>query len=221
VDIVKARLAEFLLKYGEKARALIEAIREASLRNDNPDAGDFSYKQVMEILDSKGYAFDPKNLLRILEKDYGLIETSFRTSSQHWWRVKAREILSGDEGADDLQDPRVAAIKIKAASLELQAIKRKLEFLLRKPILTELDKREFRRFSFNELNDIVTLLEEASQYEETSDVANELKGIISLAYEVGKRIARKANNKGLHEAKGHEENSHDNVLRLPDSEDSV
>ena len=89
MDIAKARLAEFLLKYGDKAGALIEAIREASLRNDNPDAGDFSYKQIMEILDSKGYAFDPKNLLRILEKDYGLIVTSFRTSSQLWWRVKA------------------------------------------------------------------------------------------------------------------------------------
>ncbi|MGC9105823.1 MAG: hypothetical protein ACP5HQ_05310 [Thermoprotei archaeon] len=221
MDVAKARLSEFLLKYGEKASALLEAIREAYSLNDNKEAGDFSYRQVQEVLERKGYNFDPRNLLRIMEKDYGLIETSFRTSNQRWWKVKAPEILSDNDRYTGLEDPRLIAIRIKAASLDLANLRKRLEFMLRKPVLTEADKREFRRFSFNELSDIVSLLEEASQYPETEDVASELKAIISLAYEIGKRVSGKGNGTRVRTHEGTEKNSYDNVLRLPDGESSV
>jgi integrase len=218
MDVAKARISEFLLKYGEKANALLEAIREAYSLNTNKEAGDFSYRQVQEVLERKGYNFDPRNLLRIMERDYGLIETSFRTSNQHWWKVKAPEILSDSDRYTGLEDPRLVAIRIKAASLDLANLRKRLEFMLRKPVLTEADKREFRRFSFNELNDIVSLLEEASQYPEAEDVTSELKAIISLAYEIGKRVSGKGNNTRVRTNEGEEKNSYDNVLRLPDNE---
>ncbi len=217
MDLGRARITEFRLKYGEKADALINAIRLAYKSNENKEAGDFNYKQVLEALERLGYGFDPRNLLRVMEKEYGLIETSFRTSNQHWWKVKVNGLLDDSEDLE-LSNPKVVAIRIKASSLGLQEIKRKLEFMLRKSVITEIDKREFRRFSFSELDFLVALLEEASQYEETQDIAEEVMNILVLSYQVARRIGGQTNRKGLPEAKGEKENSHDNGVRLPDLE---
>ena len=220
MNLGKARIAEFRLKYGEKADVLIEAIRLAIKMNDNKEAGDFSYKQVVEALSRLGYNFDPRNLLRIMEREYGLIETSFRTTNQHWWKVKVNEITESDDSAA-LENPRVLALRIKASSLGIPEVKKKLEFWARKPILTEIDRREFQKFSFTQLDYFVTLLEEASQYEEAQDIAEEIMNILALSYQVSKRFGGQGNRKGLLEVKGEKEDSYDNSIRLPDIESDI
>ena len=220
MNLGRARVAEFRLKYGEKAEALIEAIRLAVKMNDNKEAGDFSYKQVVEALGRLGYNFDPRNLLRVMEREYGLLETSFRTTNQHWWKVKVNELTETDDSAE-LENPRVLALRIKASSLGIQEVKKKLEFWARKPVITEIDRREFQKFSFTQLDFFVTLLEEASQYEETQDIAEEIMNILALSYQVAKRFGGQSNRKGLPEAKGEKEDSHDNGIRLPDFEGDI
>ena len=77
-------LEEFLAKYGERGYALLKAILEASLApRRGPGFGDFSFKEIKARLASYGLNYNPSVLLAKLEKEYGVIETSYRSGTQH------------------------------------------------------------------------------------------------------------------------------------------
>ena len=135
MNLGRARVTEFRLKYGEKADALIEAIKLAVKMNDNKEAGDFSYKQVVEALGKLGYNFDPRNLLRVMEREYGLLETSFRTANQHWWKVKVNELVETDDSVE-LENPRVMAVRIKGPAFLLHEIRERVEVWAKKSRVT-------------------------------------------------------------------------------------
>ena len=218
---VKDRTTEFLLKFGERGEAVLRAALDFSDENEN-ELGDFSYKGVVEKLTQMGYNFDPKMLLRSLEKDYGITETSYKSSNQHWWKFidkeQVREALSDSEE----EDPRVRLVFLKFYSLDPKGLQKRLEFYYRKPSLTEIDKRNFRRLVFEELDQLVQLYEEALQYEETQGIAQQINRLLTLAYKIGRRIYGKDNSKGLLEEKGEEREDNDAYsLRLPDSEGDI
>ena len=87
---VRERVLEFLAKYGEKGYYVLKAAVEASLQGGSQRRGvrlgDFSYREVVAKLRSYGLEYNPANLLSKLERDYAVIETSYRSSGQHWWR---------------------------------------------------------------------------------------------------------------------------------------
>ncbi len=87
---VRERVLEFLARYGEKGfsvlRAAVEACVEGRSARRGVRLGDFSYKEVVAKLRSYGLEYNPANLLSILEREYAVIETTYHSSGQHWWR---------------------------------------------------------------------------------------------------------------------------------------
>lgn len=61
---VRDRTIEFLLKFADKGRLVISNAIEITEENENLELGDFSYKALVERLQSKGFYFDPKMILR-------------------------------------------------------------------------------------------------------------------------------------------------------------
>ncbi len=87
---VRERVLEFLARYGEKGYYVLKAAVEASLEGGSSRRGvrlgDFSYREVVAKLKSYGLEYNPANLLSRLEREYAVIETSYRSGGQHWWR---------------------------------------------------------------------------------------------------------------------------------------
>lgn len=219
---VSDRTLEFLLKFGDKGKIVLVSALEASEENSNPELGDFSYKSVVEKLNEKGYNYDPKMILRTLEKDYGIIETTYKSSNQHWWKFIDKDQVESVIDENKEEDPRIELLKIKFYSLEPQKIERKLELMVKKSILTEVDKKTFRLLVFDELSKLTEIYEEALQYEETLDIANKIKRILTLASMIAKRIYGKGYNTGILKEEGKErENNNADSLRLPYSQDNL
>lgn len=195
VGSVRDRTTEALLKYGEKARVILNACIEASNANESKELGDFSYKQLIEVLHRNNVDYDPKSLLRLLEEDFGIIQTTYRTSGQHWWKfVDKHQILEALRGSEENDDPRIAVIKVQAESLGLKELEKKLTFLLRKPKLSDIDKRILKRIAFEDLPLLLKVYEEASSYEETYDIAERIRSIIDLARKVVSKLNENTTN---------------------------
>ena len=223
IGSVRDRTLEFLLKFGEKGKQTLIAALEFSYENERTELGDFSYKGVVEKLAEKGYNFDPKMILRALEKDFGIIETTYKSSNQHWWKFIDREQVESiiNESKEE-EDPKIELIKIKFYALEPQKIEKRLELMSKKQILTEVDKKTFRLMVFDELAKLTEIYEEASQHEETLQIAENVKRILTLALIIAKRIYGKSHNKEFLKEEGEKrENNYANSLRLPNSEDTT
>ncbi|BFI75074.1 hypothetical protein [Sulfurisphaera ohwakuensis] len=219
---VSDRTLEFLLKFGEKGRIILQAALDCSYENNKPELGDFSYKDVVDKLSQLGYSYDPKMILRALEKDYGILETTYKSSNQHWWKFIDKEQVETILNENKEGDPKIELIKIKFYSLEPQKIERKLDLMSKKSIITEIDKKTFRLMVFDELSKLTEIYEEASQYEETLPIAERIKRILTLASIIARKIYGKGYNKGFLEKEGEErENNNVNSLRLSLSEDNI
>jgi len=222
IGSVKDRTLEFLLKFGEKGKQTLIAALEFSNENERTELGDFNYKSVTEKLTEKGYNFDPKMILRALEKDFGIIETSYKSSNQHWWKFIDREQVENIVNDNKETDPKVELIRIKFYSLEPQKIEKRLELISKKSILTEVDKKTFRLMVFDELTKLAEIYDEASQFEETLQIVESIKRILTLASIIAKRIYGKGYNKGFLKEEGEKrEDNNVNSIRLSNSENNI
>jgi len=180
----------FLARYGEKGyivlKAILEAAREALGR---PALGDFDYKGVKKALAGMGYSYNPSPLLSILEREYGLIETTYKSGSQHWWRITAREeieqALRAYEGRPepDEGDPRLRLLRVQFYTLDPGAIMDLLQRLSQRRRLTSHEKTLLRRMAFEELPRLVDWLE-AARTEYPDELADEIayaEAILELA----------------------------------------
>ncbi|AWR96644.1 hypothetical protein DFR86_03135 [Acidianus sulfidivorans JP7] len=217
---VKDRTTEALLRFGDRARTILKAAISISEENERKELGDFDYKTLIAKLQELGEDKDPKMILRALERDYGIIESSYKSSNQHWWKfIDIDEVKSALDGTEE--DPEIMMIKIQANSLNSDEIIKRLKFLLEKSIITDVDKAFFKKFAFDDLNYILEVYKKASQYEETIDIAEKMKKILILASKVSTKINGNKINKGLHEEEKQRKNSYVNSLRLYDGEDTV
>ncbi|BCU68216.1 hypothetical protein HS7_16530 [Sulfolobales archaeon HS-7] len=186
---VRDRVIEAILRYGDKCRLILEVALELSERNN--ELGDFSSKELIDELAKRGYEINPSLILRNLEKEFGIITTTYRTSNQHWWKFidaeKVREVIQDKE-----EDPEVALIRTQVASLDLQTIEGKLDFMLRKERLTDVDKMKFREIAFNVLPLIVDVYKKTLEREETYEIASKLKKIILMAEQVSKKMEKES-----------------------------
>ncbi len=182
-------IEEFLARYGEKGYLVIKAILSAADSNWlGGSLGDFSYKMLREKLEEMGVSYNPSPLLSRLEKTYGLIETTYKSGGQHWWRIVDREALErgvrlyeGVEEPDPQEDYgetsyRVKLLRIQFYSLNPQSLLETLARLSRKKRLADYDRRVLRRIVFEELPLLVDFLEKAQE-----EYPEELSQEISLA----------------------------------------
>ncbi len=198
---LKERVFEVLEKYGDKAylllKTIVEVTREYAYQGRNR-YGDFDYRGLVLKLKASGLDYNPSSLLRILEEEYGLIETSYRSSNQHWWKIISLQeldrALKEYEGLDEgLDDPEVLLIKLQVQSLDLQGIKRILEKMLKKNRLSEIDKKRFRRIVFEDLELLVKVLKRALEYEDyLEEEINLMREVLMLAFLIAKKIGQPA-----------------------------
>ncbi len=172
-DIVKARVLEFLEKYGDRGVVILKTALELAFDNNTSSRklGDFSYQQLVMRLRAMGINYNPANLLRILEREYGIIEKTYDSSNQKWYSFV--DIESTRQALDEYlgntieqEDPRVQYIRIKYKVLEPLKTLRTLRTLASRKLLSKSDKRFFREFVFTDLSKIVSVMEEMMEYQE-------------------------------------------------------
>jgi hypothetical protein len=186
---VRDRTTEALLRFGDRCKLILKAAISIAESNDKKELGDFDYKTLVEKLQEAGLDKDPKMILRALERDYGIIETTYKSANQHWWRFINIEDVKEAIG-DEIEDPEIQLIKIQANSLNLTELERKLRFMLNKPVLSEVDRTLFKKIAFEELNYVMEVYRKASMYEETYDIAEKVKTILTLATRVSMKIGK-------------------------------
>ncbi|WP_440059581.1 hypothetical protein ACSU1N_07290 [Thermogladius sp. 4427co] len=191
----------FLEKYGDKGFMVLKAALDvAGDPNIDHRYGDFSFKSLVLRLARLGFNYNPVNLLRALEKEYGVIEKSYTSSSQTWWRFRdpeaVRKAVLGD--TIEIEDPRISLLKIKYEALEPGIIKNHLVKLASKTVLTKVDREGFRRIVFEDLPKLVELYYEMLGYEDYfKNEISTIREIIRLAELVSARLSRSIQAPGL------------------------
>lgn len=158
----------------------------------------------MQRLKAWGIDYNPSMLLRILERDYGIVETSYKSSNQHWFRfVDANSVIEAldeyEKGTTiteeydvsetlEEEDPEILLLKIQIASLNIGALEEKLKKLLLKPRLTTGDIALFRGIAFNEIEQVVSLLKRANDIGYEGEEVEAMRRILSLAARLARKI---------------------------------
>ncbi|HIC98350.1 MAG TPA: hypothetical protein EYP08_01460 [Pyrodictiaceae archaeon] len=207
---VRDRVLEFLAKYEERGLLVLKAAIAAAIarkREGGVKLGDFSYRDIVVRLRAQGISYNPSMLLRILERDYGVIETSYRSGNQHWWKfvdfdsvVEAVEAYEkGDDAIGALKeddeeiglesDPRVELVRVQVAALRPRKLLKTLRVLAAKKRLTSRDVKVFQDLAFNVLPKLVHVLEKAREYEEelVEEIAL-LEKVLRLAVKIARKM---------------------------------
>lgn len=191
-----ARLKAFLEDYGDKGRKVLEAAlrraEELSSSGENT-MGDFDYKGLKAHLERMGERMNPSPILNIMEKKYGLIETSYRSSKQHWWRfydyIAVEKELKQEEGEEEDESKKI--IIAMYASLEPKKMMEQMKKIMMKTRLDYADKMLFRKIAFEDLPKVEEVLkkmiERESEFEEEIRV---LREIVRLAGEISIKLIR-------------------------------
>jgi len=202
VDAVR----EFLARYGEKGALILRAVLDAARRRRPGAPGDFDFRSVKAALARMGVSYNPAPLLGILEREYGVIETTYHTSGQHWWRlVDPRAVEAALREYDGLpdedpDDPRLRLLKTQFYSLNPYSILESLQRLASRRRLTRAEAEKLRMIAFNDLPLLVRWLEEAR-----AEYPDELAAEISLAEDVldlAEEAAARASGRRLEPATG-------------------
>jgi len=197
VNAVKVALMNAYNRFGERLCIVLEAALTIAKRNrvlKSSSPGDFDYKSLVEELSRRGYRYNPSQLLRILEREYGVLETTYHTESQHWYKFvdpeAVEEFINGLRGLSSLlEDPEIVALKVQIRSLGLRLWLDQLKKWSVKPRLTKTDIRKFQEFAFKVLPKIVKILKRAEEFDELMTVEIRiLKEVLELAYIVSERI---------------------------------
>jgi hypothetical protein len=153
-------LREFIAKYGERGYYIIKAILDASLTGGKAKLGDFDLKGIKERLKSMGLDYNPVPLLYALERTYGVIRTTYRSTTQHWWEItdrrKLQEILSEFEGSRETEDYELRLLRLQFYSLDPERILAQLRSS-RRP------RQLVARMAFTTLPMIVEFLKKAKE----------------------------------------------------------
>jgi len=196
---VRERVFEALDRYGDRAYIVLKAIVETAknyLLESRNRYGDFDYRGLVLKLKSMGVDYNPSRLLKTLE-DYGIIETTYHSNSQHWWKInnvdeveEALREYTGEPGLDQ-EDPEITLIRVQVESLEPETLKNILQSMLRKKKLGEVDRKKFKRIVFEDLELVVKVLKRAMEYEDVLEVeVKRLREILSLALLVARKLGQ-------------------------------
>ncbi len=198
---VRERTLDALARYGERALMVLKLALKIADSNTGPKIfGEFDYKSLVRAIRELGVDYNPSPLLRSLEREYAIIETTYHSSTRHWWRFVDREAVRealaiyehGSPLYEEPKDPRVKALKAQVAALEPERLLAVLRELSAKERLSEGDKRVYRVIVFNELELAVELLEKIVDggYDRLlPKEAEMLAEIVDLSYKVAEKLA--------------------------------
>ncbi len=195
MSLVAARTKELLEEYGERAALVLKAalqVTDEYRASGKNSLGDFDYKGLVKKLKLMGVEYNPSPLLRKMEREYGIIETSYKSDKQHWWRfVDEEAVREALEEGEEIEDPKLAMLKVQAAALELHEIKEKLKKLASKKKLSSAEKKWFRNFAFETLPLVVKIAEEVMEegYEDP-ELLDSVR-VIKLALRVAQKMKAK------------------------------
>ncbi|MET1128533.1 MAG: hypothetical protein ABWW70_04370 [Thermoproteota archaeon] len=208
VDVgVKSRALDFLATYGEKGYAVLRAAVKAYLSREGREVGlgHFSFREVAARLKAWGLNYNPSMLLRIMERDYGLIETTYRSGTQHWWNFvdfdavvealseyETGSLLEDDYYLEEPEDPEAELLRLQIASLNPRALIEELRRLKAKTKLSRYDLARLRTIAFNELELAVRLLRKAEEIGYEGEEVQLLKSVIALAAQLSRKLLKVA-----------------------------
>lgn len=192
-NLVRLRVFDFLRNYGDKGFLVLKTITDLAFDPSiDHRLGDFNYRLLVMRLRRQGIDYNPANILRILEKDYGLIEKSYDTRRHKWWRLidpeTTRRALYEYTGSASINDPRMRILLLKYKSMEPGRILTTLRKLSVKPMLNSVDKEVYRSIVFKKLDRLAVIMEEMMKYSEV--FVNELN-ILEEIFTLAERIAEK------------------------------
>ena len=198
VTALRSIVLDAYQRYGQKFLLVIKvaiAIAKENRLRGQTTLGDFDYKTLVERLLSTGFQYNPSLLLRALEREYNLLETSYKSSTQRWYKFKydiaQLESVINDIAStgEDVDDPDVILLKVQLRSLRPKYWLSKLKNMSVKDKLSKTDIKLFEQFSFNVLPKFVKILKRAEEYEDLLLVEiNVIKELIQLAQLIAERI---------------------------------
>jgi len=188
MSLALARVREFLEEYGERAALVLKAALQVTdkYRAEGKNAlGDFDYKGLTQTLKLMGVEYKPSLLLSKLEKEYGIIETTYKSGNQHWWRfVEEDAVREALEEEDEVEDPKLVMLKVQAAALGLK-------LLLSKKRLSASDKKWFRNFAFETLPLVAKLAQEVVEEGYEDPELLEALRVLKLSLKVASKLKSK------------------------------
>ncbi len=192
MDTLLLRLQEAKERFGNKLllvlRAALEVAEEYRSKGVEP-LGDFDYKGLVRKLKEMGIDYKPTMILRALEKEYNIIETSYRSGNQHWWKfVDEEAIRELFEEEEEEENPKLEMFRIQLAAIGAEEIKEKLMGIIAKGKANNAEREWFRKFAFETLPLIVKMIENA---EEEGIELDEAKEILRLAKAASRYINKR------------------------------
>lgn len=176
MGISEAVVLDSIYKYGEKAYILLKAayeVYQSNLLMNRKVPGDFDYKSLINKLREKGVSYNPNQLLRMLEREFGIIETTYRSVNQRWWRFKdplaiskALSTYEGKDVGDECEDPEILLLKIQVEVIDIDKLINELIELISKERLTLSDRERIKNLIFNDAQLIIKLFKETQKYGE-------------------------------------------------------
>lgn len=184
---------EVLSRYREKAEAVLKAAVKLAARNRERGTapGDFEFRELVRELREAGIEYNPSSLLTRLERDYGIIERTLRTSTQKWWRFRSLEEVvmalkdfSGeDDEVNEVADPEEALLELKVRLVDIDSTISRLKALAQRGRLGRREREELKKIVMNELTEAVKVLKEVEEYgaERFTDFGVKVRLAIKLA----------------------------------------
>lgn len=189
-DLVK----DFVERYGDRGAAVLAAAVEAMLELNERGIGalgDFDYRTLKEKLRERGESLNPARILDALEKEYGLVTLTYKSSKQRWWSFADRELVLGWYEGEAGRIPQDLASKVLLAKYKVLRPEdrlRRLEELRRRPALSLLEEQEVKSFVLGELGVFLELYEELRKHgDRFAKETGILARVIELAYVLASR----------------------------------
>ncbi len=173
VTFLESVIHEVLMKYGERAlyvlKAAVEVTEEyGALGKRTP--GDFDSKGLIRKLREWGITYNPSQLLRIMERDYGIIETVYRSATQRWWRftdiTAVKEVIRiyGGGGDEVIEDPEYYVLNLQIEVVDVDKLLNEVKEMYSKSRLSVSERNRIKQIVVEELPVIAKVMKDAQKY---------------------------------------------------------
>ncbi|MEM1917883.1 MAG: hypothetical protein QW504_04300 [Sulfolobales archaeon] len=180
-------IEDLLSKYGGRAYYVLKAALEVAKENREMGLsrlGDFDYRSLVRKLKSWGIEYNPSNLLKVIEKEYGLVRTSYRSSNQRWWVFTDISLvkLALEDSRDEPGDPEEELLAIQIAVLDVDKVIAELTSILTREKISPTDEKKLKEIVLNDLPPIIEVYKKATNYgSKFSDFIGKTKKALDLA----------------------------------------
>ncbi|MEM0065650.1 MAG: hypothetical protein QXZ22_02335 [Sulfolobales archaeon] len=180
-------IEDLLSKYGGRAYYVLKAALEVAEENREMGLsrlGDFDYRSLVRKLKSWGIEYNPSNLLKVIEKEYGLVRTSYRSSNQRWWVFTDISLvkLALEDSRDEPGDPEEELLAIQIAVLDVDKVIAELTSILTREKISPTDEKRLKEIVLNDLPPIIEVYKKATNYgSKFSDFIGKTKKALDLA----------------------------------------